>query len=198
MDLDGDPSVGAVDIGAHETGGSGTSSGVSLYGNFGDNLLHGGPGNDKLYGYAGRDHLSGGPGNDKLYGYRGSDHLSGGDGSDLLRGGMGKDNLVGGADGDVFAFRSTAEAGKGWLRDEIRDFSHSQGDKIDLSGIDANTNLSGNQAFSFIDTKAFSGHAGQLQYLNGVIAGDVDGDKAADFQIEITKDHALGLGDFLL
>jgi serralysin len=136
--------------------------------------------------------------NDRLIGDGGSNFLDGGDGSDLLRGRGGKDILVGGADDDIFAFRSIAEAGKGQQRDEIRDFSRSDGDKIDLSGMDANTKMSGNQAFSFIGGNGFSGKAGQLQYKNGVVAGDVNGDKAADFHIEIANDHWLRAGDFLL
>ena len=71
----------------------------------------------------------------------------------------------------------------------IRDFSRAQGDDIDLSGIDANAKAAGNQAFSFIGDKAFSGKAGELQYKNGIVAGDVNGDKAADFHIEIAN-HA--------
>ena len=80
----------------------------------------------------------------------------------------------------------------------IQDFSRSQGDKIDLSGIDANTKMSGNQAFSYIGNDKFSGKAGQLQYKNGIVAGDVNGDKAADFQIDIANDHWLRAGDFIL
>jgi serralysin len=151
-----------------------------------------------LHGNSGANKLLGGAGNDKLYGNGGKDFLSGGDGSDLLRGGRSKDSLLGGEDNDVFTFRSTSEAGKGSQRDQIKDFSGSQDDKIDLSGIDANIKVSGNQGFSFVGSKAFSGDAGELRYKKGVVAGDVNGDKVADFHIDIANDHGLRADDFLL
>jgi hypothetical protein len=80
----------------------------------------------------------------------------------------------------------------------IEDFSRAQGDDIDLSGIDANAKVSGNQAFSFIGGQDFSGKAGQLQYKNGIVAGDINGDKVADFHIEIANNHALSANDFIL
>ena len=42
------------------------------------------------------------------------------------------------------------------------------------------------------------GKAGELQYKKGIVAGDVNGDKAADFHIEIANHHALVAGDFIL
>ena len=55
--------------------------------------------------------------------------------------------------------------------------------RIDLSGIDANSGLNGNQAFSFIGTAAFSHTAGELHYAvtraGAVVSGDVNGVQAA-------------------
>ncbi len=133
-----------------------------------------------------------------LDGKAGADKLFGGKGGDLLHGGLGKDVLVGGAGADDFVFKSIADAGKGGQRDVVSDFSHAQGDDIDLSGIDANAKASGDQAFAFIGDKAFSGKAGQLKYENGIVAGDVDGDKVADFHIEIANHAALVANDFIL
>ncbi len=48
--------------------------------------------------------------------------------------------------------------------DRIIDFSHAQGDRVDLARIDARFTVAGNQAFSFIGTAAFTGVAGQLHY----------------------------------
>lgn len=170
------------DIGAYRPGKGAALQPMakSLHGDFGDNKLYGGAGDDKLHGYRGRD------------------YLSGGDGNDLLRGGRGKDNLVGGDDADVFVFRSALQAGNGHSRDIIRDFSDADGDRIDLREIDANAKASGNQAFSFIGTEEFSGKAGELRYLDGVVAGDVNGDKKVDFEIQIANGHPLDPGDFLL
>ena len=69
--------------------------------------------------------------------------------------------------------------------DTIRDFAAAQRDVIDLSGIDAKTGKSGDQAFSFTD--AFHGKQGEavLTYDAGkdrtVLQLDVNGDAAADF-----------------
>jgi serralysin len=54
-----------------------------------------------------------------------------------------------------------------------------EGDWIDLSAIDANTAISGNQAFDFIGSDAFTA-AGQLRLSNGILYADTNGDKAAD------------------
>ncbi len=43
--------------------------------------------------------------------------------------------------------------------DTIWDFSHAQGDRIDLSAIDANSSVGGNQAFTFIGAANFTGTA---------------------------------------
>ena len=86
--------------------------------------------------------------------------------------------------------------------DVILDFSHAQGDRIDLSGIDANSGVAGDQAFSFIGSGAFTGVAGQLHYsvAGGVtsITGDVNGDKVSDFQINLTGAIGLVAADFVL
>ena len=92
-----------------------------LAGDFRNNLIRGGDGDDKIYGGAGpadyagglvvhnsygweeyhfnSDSLYGGDGNDMIFGGTGNDHLEGGDGDDELRGGDGNDRL-GGGDGD--------------------------------------------------------------------------------------------------
>jgi hypothetical protein len=56
-------------------------------------------------------------------------------------------------------------------RDGIQDFS--AGDLIDLSRIDANTLLDGDQAFEFIGNAAFSKTAGELRFENISIGGPV-------------------------
>jgi serralysin len=177
---------------------TGSAGNDKLTGGAGSEKLTGLAGDDTVTGRAGSDTLVGGAGDDQLSGGKGSDLLQGGKGNDLLQGGTGKDVLVGGAGADEFVFRFVAEAGRGGQRDVIRDFSHRQGDEIDLSGIDANAGTDGNQSFSFIGSKGFSGKAAELQYKNGIVSGDVNGDKAADFHIEIANHHGLVGGDFIL
>lgn len=166
-----------------------------LFGESGNDRLEGGDGVDFLYGAEDDDVLLGGSGNDTLYGGDGSDDLTGGAGLDMLIGGNGADDFIF-ADGDVGSSRATA--------DRILDWSRAQGDRIDLSGIDA---IAGgaDDAFSFIGVAAFSGVAGQLRYASfdssntsTVIEGDTDGDGIADFVIRVDGNFNFNAGDFLL
>jgi hypothetical protein len=81
--------------------------------------------------------------------------------------------------------------------DKIADFSSVEMDKIDLSAIDANTAIAGNQAFSYIGAAAFSGAAGELHFAGGFVEGDINGDTIADFKISVGV-PALAAGDFVL
>jgi serralysin len=132
------------------------------------------------------ENAGGGSGNDLIIGNKSANNLLGGRGNDCLLGGLGKDSLTGGAGKDMFDFNAIAEIGKGMGRDTITDFSHKQHDKIDLSGMDANSKLVGNQAFSFIGSKRFDGNAGEIHVINGLLSGDTNGDKVADFELHIT------------
>jgi serralysin len=95
----------------------------------------------------------------------------------------------GGEGGNDFDINSLSDTGNTLATsDRILDFNRAQGDSINLFGIDANTLVDGNDAFSFIGTAAFSA-AGQLRYevANGrtVVSGDVNGDGVADFFIRL-------------
>ncbi len=153
---------------------------------------------ETLYGGAGGDTISGNSGNDKLFGGSSSDFLYGGSSSDTLNGGTSQDYLFGGSSADTFDFDSASESKVGvTLRDNIGDFSTGS-DKIDLTTIDASTALSGNQAFKYIGSQSFHGVAGELSMQSGVIRGDLNGDRVADFEIIVTGASTLASGDFLL
>ena len=124
--------------------------------------------------------------NNNLIGNAGANILKGLAGNDLIFGGLGKDKFTGGAGKDTFDFNTSLEIGKGASRDSITDFSHRQHDRIDLSGIDANSKKAGNQAFSFIGSKEFDGKTGEIHFIKGVLSGDTNGDKVADFDLSIT------------
>lgn len=128
-------------------GGSGNDK---LHGGDDNDVLNGGSGDDQLFGDAGIDLLNGGTGIDILNGGAGRDTLNGGADNDILIGGAGSDALTGGYGSDTFKFVDATDLGFGHT-DVIKDFSRAQVDKIDLSGIDANDTVKGNQAFRLVN-----------------------------------------------
>ncbi|MDF0700400.1 polysaccharide lyase family 7 protein [Rhizobium sp. MC63] len=175
----------------------------TLVGQGGADRLDGGDGNDTLYGNADDDKLSGNAGDDKLVGGDGNDTLYGGAGADRLYADEGADNLYGGADTDTFVFLSLdASTLNSSGRDDIYQFSQSEHDIISLSAIDANTTVSGGQAFTFVGTDTFSKQSGELRYVNTssetFLYGDVNGDGVADFSIHIDGVFKLQAEDFVL
>lgn len=178
---------------------SGMAGDDLIYGQGGDDRIYGGQGNDVLNGNDGNDTLSGDDGADKLCGHSGNDSLAGGGGNDTLEGGVGADTFSGGAGADTFMFRNGDLSMTG---DRILDFKSAEGDKINLRGIDANTNISGDQNFVFIGTSAFHKVAGELRFevANGVstVSADVNGDGVADFQLILPGVGTLQSADFFL
>ncbi len=198
--------LGSIDVSVNLglTGGQGTGHGRDLLS--GIERVSSGAGNDRLTGNgtanvlsagAGNDVLDGAGGDDRLVGGAGYDGLTGGSGHDRPLGGLGRDVLSGGSGSDAFTFLTAAEAGRGTMRDVIRDFQHG-GDEIDLSANDADLRLSGDQAFEFIGVAAFGGAAGELNFRGGVLSGDTNGDTIADFEIALAGGTSLDAGDFVL
>jgi Ca2+-binding RTX toxin-like protein len=120
-----------------------------------------------------------------LFGGGGHDVLIGGAGADLIVGGGGQDSLTGGAGADTFRYDSVSDSPAG-ATDLIADFSTGL-DKVDLSRIDANALLAGDQAFTWIGANAFSGAAGELRVRDDgyyrYLEGDTNGDGQADFAV---------------
>jgi hypothetical protein len=174
--------------GSAESGGYGNDGANVIVGNSAANSVHGGASSDKLYGGGGNDELNGGAGADVLYG---------GMGNDVLIGGTGKDVLIGGSGADRFVFH-VASANS----DQILDFRPTEGDKIDLSAIDADIRTSGDQAFTWLGMGGFTGKTGQLHVSakdgHMILEGDVNGDGVADFQIEISGATSVQLPVFTL
>jgi serralysin len=151
---------------------------------------------DTLYGNGSANQIKGGSGRDTLQGRSGNDVLDGGTGSDKLYGGSGTDLLIGGSGADIFVFSSSSHSRMS-SADTIKDFRRGS-DHIDLRSIDANTKLGGNQTFTFIGENEFHGKAGELRFADGIAAGDRNGDKIADFGINVTDLSAMSKGDFYL
>ena len=165
-----------------------------------DDSLMGGTGSDRLLGGSGVDWLMGGTGDDRLLGGSGVDWLMGGTGNDRLLGGSGADWLNGGSGADTFIFRNLSDSTLA-ASDIIDDFIRGI-DKIDLSRIDANTKLAGDQAFVFAgqSDRAVANSVNWFESSgNTVIQVDVDGNRGADMQLILVGTN-LGLtaADFVL
>jgi Ca2+-binding RTX toxin-like protein len=174
-----------------------TATNAHGVGNNLDNVLRGNSSNNALLGGAGRDTIDGGGGNDRIEGGDGADTMFGGDGADILEGGAGFDIMNGEAGADTFTFRSHLDSLFGTQEDQLPDFSAAEGDKIDLSQIDAST-AAGEQAFSFIGTNvAFNGVAGELRFNASYVEGDIDGNGIADFSIAVNASSMVA-ADFIL
>ncbi|MFM8332053.1 MAG: calcium-binding protein, partial [Candidatus Methylumidiphilus sp.] len=162
----------------------------------------GGSGSDTLLNF---ENLHGSGFNDTLAGNGAANTLAGGVGNDSLTGGLGKDTLNGGAGADIFKYATVADSGiTAALRDVIQDFSAAQGDKIDLSALDANSGVAADQAFGvFAQGAAFSGtFAAQASLFFDqtarVLYGNNDADTAADFAIELVGVSSLTTAAFVL
>lgn len=144
----------------------------------------------------------GGTGNslkNTLAGNSGANALDGGNGNDTLVGGAGADALTGGDGRDLFDFNATEESAAG-LSDVIADFLGNgalAGDTIDLSTIDANVLVGGNQDFVFIGAAAFTA-AGQVRYAGGALVANTDGDLQAELRIELAGSPPLVEADLVL
>ncbi|MBK1840826.1 calcium-binding protein [Azospirillum sp. YIM B02556] len=208
-----------LDAGAGNDWLDGGGGNDTLYGGLGGDVLRGGDGDDVLFGdvYSDRSHeISVNP-NDTVTGYE--DVLLGGAGSDTLVGGHGADLMDGGAGADVFSIRNLNESTLA-APDVILNFNGAvvaaealkglasyatagaEGDRIDLSEIDAIAGIAGNDAFTFIGTAGFTA-AGQLRYQASgsatLIEGDVNGDRTADFRIQVDiANYSFSAFDFVL
>lgn len=170
-------------LGVGDFNGSGTAGDNALYGNTGDNVLVAFGGDDFLFG---NDH---------------EDIMSGGLGSDTLNGGNGGDTMAGGGDADMFYYESVLNSGTSLAsRDRINDFA--AGDKINLSSVDADAGLAGDQAFVLDTNGSFS--AGEIrqtveQGVHLLLEFNTDADAAAEMAIQLVVHPALlTAGDFIL
>lgn len=185
----------------------------TMFGGAGNDTMEGNTQSDELFGESGNDILRGGDGFDMLDGGADDDILVGGNGNDTLIGGLGQDTLRGNGQNDTFTFNQVAESIFGFadLIDGIQGIGIAGGDVIDLSGIDADTTLAGNQAFTFLgvltSASGIGFGAGGL-WLEDVglqtrLFGNVNGDGAIELAIRINDGAEIDAsgytaGDFIL
>lgn len=167
-----------------------TGAALKGIGNTLDNAITGDDATNRLSGLNGNDILSGGGG---------MDTLDGGAGADILWGGAGRDRLTGGAGADVFAFAfgdSTSRAS-----DLVADFHQAEGDRLDLSAIDANPATPERDALAFRGTAGFSGAGGEVGFAvvgtDTFLHVDIDGDKIADFSLKLAGQIPLNVSDLI-
>jgi Ca2+-binding RTX toxin-like protein len=196
-----------------------------LFGNGGDDILEGGAGADRYFGGGGVDYASylnastgvtvsltapatntGDAAGDlynlveNLAGSQFADSLTGNLGPNVLLGLGGADTLTGGAGLDAYRYLSLTDSMLG-TRDLIMDFA--AGDRIDVSFIDADATVLGNQAFHFDGT---AGGAMDIKVLTYDAINDrtvvnfyVDYVAGIDAQIYLKGDHDdLTAADFVL
>jgi Ca2+-binding RTX toxin-like protein len=149
---------------------------------------------------------SGNNANNLITGNDGDNLITGEGGQDKLGGGAGTDTLSGGSGNDTFWFQDTRDSEVGPGRDIITDFNSGTGtkEKIDVSGIDANTTIAGDQAFTFVgDLNGATPKIGEIGFDtdNGanttVVSMNVNGG-AVDSEIELTGLHVLTASMFIL
>ena len=173
---------------------------------------------ENAVGGSGNDLIIGNSASNRLVGNAGNDVMSGGDGTDYFTGGAGSDTFI----ADINGAAALVPARRGDLPlDVITDFTRGS-DRIDLSGIDANANLAGDQAFVFRGSNA-NRNAGDLTFkvfdsiqgaeralgmeidgISGrgaagpvtVVFGNVDGGQP-DFAIALLNTRGVSSTDFL-
>jgi fimbrial isopeptide formation D2 family protein/uncharacterized repeat protein (TIGR01451 family) len=156
---------------------------------------------ENMIGSGFSDRLTGDGNANRLEGAAGNDTMVGGGGNDTLIGGAGRDSLTGGTGADRFVWGALSDSTVA-TPDRVVDFAWAQGDVLDLSGIDANLGLAGDQAFTLVAGGAFTG-GGQGSIRQSQSGGDTrveidQGDGgAAEAVIILTGLHTLVNTDFV-
>ena len=127
---------------------------------------------------------------DRLVGLVGDDTITGGAGQDVMTGG-------GGADRFVFALGDSGTTAAS--ADRITDFSQAEGDRLDLSAIDARPDVLLRQRLTFVAGGLFTGPGQVTSWIGGTttwIAINLDADPAPEMLIRLDGRITLGAGDF--
>lgn len=149
---------------------------------------------------------------ENIVGSKGGETIIGTTGANVIRGAGGRDIMIGGAGNDRFDFDLIADSKVGnAVCDVLQAGGGSNaafdlpgagnGDRIDVSTIDANTGASGDQTFIFGGTGA-----GHIRCINSgtttQVLAYVNGDSTADFQLNIQDGNVLAsaytAADFIL
>jgi Ca2+-binding RTX toxin-like protein len=149
-------------------------------------------------GGSGNDVIAGGQAGDLLKGDAHRDIVRGGAGNDTIVGGTEQDFLNGGAGADTFVLE-LHDSPKGYYRqDNIWFFRHE--DTIDVSAIDANQAIDGNQSFVLDTGGGLSAGEFRIQAFGTgwLISFNTYGDAEAEIQIVLHNSPKPWLNDFIL
>jgi Ca2+-binding RTX toxin-like protein len=137
----------------------------------------------------------------QLVGSLDDNRIIGNDGNNVIFGSYGKDTVTGGGGADLFAWNSIDEMGHSNFDPEIVTDFQPHFDLLGLSLIDANEMVAGDQAFTFIDTAAFTA-PGQINWFtNGTdtfIQLNTNSDLTQDAIIQVLGVHTVDAGWFVL
>jgi Ca2+-binding RTX toxin-like protein len=151
-------------------------------------------------GTVGNDIVAGTDNVESIIGGAGNDSLSGGAGNDFLVGGAGVDRMNGGDGSDHFVFSAIGDSGITSATYDQLDGFVSGIDKIDLSAMDANSSLAGQQHFTFV-AGAFTG-AGQVHFIdsgaNILVMLSNDADTAGESILRIAAIESMTANDLIL
>jgi Ca2+-binding RTX toxin-like protein len=115
----------------------------TIYGGAGNDKINGNNGNDLIYGGSGNDDINGNNHDDTIYGGSGNDTITGGNGTDVIIGGYGADTITA-TNNDTIRYLDLKDT-----NDIISGFVSGNSMKLDLSAIDANSNVDGDQDFTW-------------------------------------------------
>ncbi len=126
-----------------------------------------------------------------------ADVLAGNAQNNVLSGGRGQDVLQGMGGNDRFVFGPLDELADSLASaDSIVDFG--PGDRIDLSGIDADSQTQAKDSFvGMIDASAEFTLPGQLKFADGALWGNTDSDATAEFAILLAGVSGLQMSDII-
>ncbi len=132
---------------------------------------------------------------ENVTGGSGGDTLVGNAANNLLRGNLGADMLTGGGGADTFYY-FLAQDSTLTAFDTIQDFNLTDGDKLDVTSLDANTATAANDDFVFLGTNALVANGLRYQQTGGntLVQADLDGN-ASTIEFQVTLVGSLALTD---
>ena len=145
-----------IKLGSGDDWANGRLGSDEMYGGLDDDTMYGDGGGDQMYGEGGRDLLRGGNDGDRLFGGAQNDTLYGDSGVDKLDGGTGSDKLYGGSHGDELTDGSSDATFDILSGEAGSDTLTSRGGGDQMSG------GSGNDVFHFGNAAAFAAAGGTI------------------------------------